>query len=80
MTYLVDHLTLEAAPYLQGITVSDSARAQIDKMFGHRRLAIMTTIHQLVRLNLVKGMVFDQVEALAQELRHTKTCLEAVKS
>ena len=40
----------------------------------------MTTRHQLVSLKLAKGPVFDQVEALAKELLHTKTCLEVVKA
>ena len=38
----------------------------------------MTTRHQLVSLKLAKGPAFNQVEAVAQELRHAKTCLEAV--
>ena len=77
---MVDHITPKATRYLRGITVPYTAWAQLDRRYGDRRLAIMTTRHQLVSLKLAKGPVFDQVEALAQELLHTKTCLEVVKA
>ena len=36
--------------------------------------------HQSPVSQLAKGPFFNQVEALAQDLRHAKTCLEAVKA
>ena len=50
MTYLVDHLTTEAAWYMRGVTVPSTAWALLEKRYGDRRLVIMTNRHQLVGL------------------------------
>ena len=80
MTYLVDHLAVEAAKYVRGIREPVKAWAQLDKRYGDRRLAIMTARHHLSSAKLPKGPAHDQVEALVQELRLAKDCLEAVQA
>ena len=78
MTFLVDHLAAEAARYVLGVTDPTKAWALLDKRYGDRRLAILTTRHRLINLEVPRGPGYEKVEALVQGLRHARTCLEAV--
>ena len=78
MTFLVDHLAAEAARYVLGVTNPTKAWALLDKRYGDRRLAILTTRYRLINLEVPRGFGYEKVEALVQGLRHARTCLEAV--
>ena len=78
MTFLVDHLAAEAARYVLGVTDPTEAWQLLDKRYGDRRLAILTTRHRLINLQLPAGPAHTKVEELVQGLRHALTCLRAV--
>ena len=78
MAQLRENLQEEAASYILGVTEPADAWAILEKKYGDRTLAILTTRHRLVTLQLPTGPAHDQVEALVQGLRHAKYCLKAV--
>ena len=80
MTFLVDHLAQEAARYVLGVTDPAEAWELLDKRYGDRRFAIMTTRHRLINLQLPAGPAHAQVEELVQGLRHALTCLRSVEA
>ena len=78
MTFLVNCLAEDAAKYILGVTEPAAAWALLDRRYGDRSLAIMTTRHRLINLKLAKGPAHDQVESLVIGLRHARWCLSAV--
>ena len=80
MKVLRDHLKEESRAYITGVTVPAEAWELLNKKYGDRTLAMLTTRHRLVSLKLPRGAPHDQLEALVQGVRHAKTCLRAVQA
>ena len=71
-------LPLEAKLWIKGESEPTEAWERLDKLYGDKELAVLSTMYSLESFELPQGSAHEVIQALALELRISMTWLEAV--
>ena len=74
------HVNAETKKLLTGITMVKEAWEALDRRFGSRKLAIITTQARLLHLNTGRGAPLEQLENLLLGVRAARTSFRAVQA